>query len=143
MPLRRSAISVRPCGDPWGDTPSIRNRLFLGPYKAPKGTNTKVTSAKGHFCADPTLRGFHRLLAEPPTTRAEGEGFRFCERIDRYITVVVMFVFLPVLLFVIMFVFYSSSCLGTSPKYTYLRVSRVVLIWHITVHHSMLEHIMA
>ena len=26
----------------------------MGPCKAPKGTNTKVTSAEGHFCAYPT-----------------------------------------------------------------------------------------
>ena len=42
---------------PLGDTPSIRNKIFLGPYKAPKGTNTKATSAKGHFCAYPTWSG--------------------------------------------------------------------------------------
>ena len=26
----------------------------MGPGKAPEGTNTKVTSAKGHFCAYPS-----------------------------------------------------------------------------------------
>ena len=39
---------------PLGDTSSVRNKLILGPYKATKGTNTKVTSAQGHFCAHPT-----------------------------------------------------------------------------------------
>ena len=48
-PLRRSALSVCPCGDAWGASPPIRNRLSLGPRKAPKGT--KVTSAKCHLCA--------------------------------------------------------------------------------------------
>ena len=38
-----------------GDTPPIRNRTFLGPKKAPEGTNTKVTSARGPFCAYPTF----------------------------------------------------------------------------------------
>ena len=47
-----------------GDTPSIRNKRFAGLCKAPKGTNTKVTSAKGHFCAYPIyarLRALGRL----------------------------------------------------------------------------------
>ena len=34
-------------------TPPIRNDIFLGPDKAPKGTDTKVTSAKDLFCALP------------------------------------------------------------------------------------------
>ena len=38
---------------PLGHTPPFRNQLFMGPCKAPKGTDTKVTSAKGHFCAYP------------------------------------------------------------------------------------------
>ena len=38
-----------------GDTPPIRNKLFSVPCKAPEGTNTQVASAKGHFCAYPTL----------------------------------------------------------------------------------------
>ena len=43
---------------PLGDTPPIRNDLFMSPYQAPEGTNTKVTSAKGRFCAYPdTLHG--------------------------------------------------------------------------------------
>ena len=55
---RRSALSVCPCGCPLGDTPSIINSIiFLGPYEAPKGTNTKVTSAKGHLCAYPKRYG--------------------------------------------------------------------------------------
>ena len=29
-------------------------------YRAPKGTNTKVTSAKGHFCAHPRNLGAWR-----------------------------------------------------------------------------------
>ena len=40
-----------PVGAPWGTPPPIRNEMLLGPYKASKGTITKVTSAKGHFCA--------------------------------------------------------------------------------------------
>ena len=46
------------CLSPWGplgDTPPVRNKLFLGSCKAPKGTNTKATSAKGHFCDYPTV----------------------------------------------------------------------------------------
>ena len=43
-----------------GDTPPRRNRLFLGPYKALEGTNTKVTSVKGPFCAYPNYT--HRRL---------------------------------------------------------------------------------
>ena len=38
---------------PLGDTPLSRNDIRMGPFKAPKGTNTNVTSAKGHFCAYP------------------------------------------------------------------------------------------
>ena len=41
-----------PVGTPGGHPP-MRNKRFLGPYKAPKGTDTKVTSAKGRFCAYP------------------------------------------------------------------------------------------
>ena len=40
---------------PLGDTPPIRNKTLMGPCKAPEGTNTKVTLAKGHFCAYPML----------------------------------------------------------------------------------------
>ena len=32
------------------------NKTLLGACKAPKGTNTKVTSAKGHFCAYPNYK---------------------------------------------------------------------------------------
>ena len=52
MPLRRSALSVCPC-EPLGDTPPTRSRKFAGPCKAPKGINTQVTSAQGHFRAYP------------------------------------------------------------------------------------------
>ena len=38
-----------------GGHPPIRNKVFMGPCKASKGTNTKVTSAKGHFCAYPII----------------------------------------------------------------------------------------
>ena len=44
---------------PLGDTPPIRNRIFLGPCTAPNGTNTKVTSAKGQFCAHPNTWSVH------------------------------------------------------------------------------------
>ena len=54
MPLRRSALGVCPCGDPWGDAPLSRSKAPQSPYEAPEGTDTKVTSAKGHFCARPT-----------------------------------------------------------------------------------------
>ena len=43
----------------WGpleDTPPIRNKIFMGPRKAPKGTDTKGTSPQGHFCASLTYR---------------------------------------------------------------------------------------
>ena len=63
VPLRRSALSVCPCGGPLGDTPPIkRNVFFLGPCKASKGTNTKVTSAKGHFCAYPSYCSLRRSV---------------------------------------------------------------------------------
>ena len=39
---------------PLGDTSPIRNKTLMCSYKDPKGTNTKVTSAKGHFCASHT-----------------------------------------------------------------------------------------
>ena len=42
-----------PLWGPLGDTPTLREQPILVPYKAPKGTNTEVTSAKGHFCAYP------------------------------------------------------------------------------------------
>ena len=48
---------IRPsCLSLWGplrDTPSNRQKLCMAPCKAPKGTNTKVASAKGHFWAYP------------------------------------------------------------------------------------------
>jgi len=37
------------------DTPPIINKLFMHPCKVGKGTNIQVISAKGHFCAYPTL----------------------------------------------------------------------------------------
>ena len=55
MPLRRGALSVCPCGDPWGTPLQVEINYFMGPCNAPKGTNPKVTSAKGHFCAYPKL----------------------------------------------------------------------------------------
>ena len=39
---------------PVGTPGAHPNETLLGPNKAPKGTNTKVTSAKGHFSACPT-----------------------------------------------------------------------------------------
>ena len=64
---------------PLGDTPPLRNRLFLGPYTAPNWTNTKVTSAKAHFYAHPRdvlgrapqNRGRRGL---PPLRRLPGAG---------------------------------------------------------------------
>ena len=53
-PLRRSALSGCPCGDPWGRPLQEEMGYSWAPVKPPKGTNTKVTSAKGHFCAYPT-----------------------------------------------------------------------------------------
>ena len=44
--------SCLPLWGPLGNSPPIRNKTFLGPCKAP-GANTKVTSARGHFCAYP------------------------------------------------------------------------------------------
>ena len=35
---------------PLGDIPPSGNKPFMGPCEEPKGTNTKVTSAKGHSC---------------------------------------------------------------------------------------------
>ena len=49
-PREKCPLCVSPWG-PLGDTPRVRNETFLGPYRAPEGTNTKVTSAKGYFCA--------------------------------------------------------------------------------------------
>ena len=34
--------------------PPTRNKTLPSPHKAPKGTDTEVTSAKGRFCAYPT-----------------------------------------------------------------------------------------
>ena len=42
---------------PLVDTPPLRNKQFMGPCKAQKGTDTKVASAKGHFCASPNILG--------------------------------------------------------------------------------------
>ena len=39
---------------PLGHTPPSINKTLLGPYQALQGTNTQVTSTKGHFCAYPT-----------------------------------------------------------------------------------------
>ena len=57
-PLRRGALSACPHGDPLGDIPPSRNKLFLGPCEAPNGTNTQVTSAKGHVRAYPRSFSF-------------------------------------------------------------------------------------
>ena len=42
-----------PVGTPGGHPPIriFRNKTLMDPCKDPEGTNTKVTSAKGHFCA--------------------------------------------------------------------------------------------
>ena len=51
---RRLAKARNSHGDSNARTCRVRRVLiFLGPCKNPKGTNTKVTSAKGHFCAYP------------------------------------------------------------------------------------------
>ena len=50
---------------PLGDTQTIRNKMFIGPCKAPEGTNTKVTSAKGHFCAYPTTDALRQPADTP------------------------------------------------------------------------------
>ena len=62
-PPRRSARSVCPCGDPWGTPLQVQTNHSWAPRKAPEGTNAKVTSANGHFCAYPTHIGVSRVLA--------------------------------------------------------------------------------
>ena len=52
-PSSRSG-TVCPFGDPWGTSLPLETRQSWAPLKTPEGTNTKVTSAKGHFCAYPT-----------------------------------------------------------------------------------------
>ena len=54
---------------PLGDTPPTRNQTVMGPWKAPEGTNTKVTSAKGHFCAYPNPYEEFTRLAETMLAR--------------------------------------------------------------------------
>ena len=44
-------VYVCPWGDPWGTLLQLETSYSWAPYKDPKGTNSKVTSAKGHFCA--------------------------------------------------------------------------------------------
>ena len=65
---------------PLGDTPPIRNKRFMGPCKALKGTDTKVTSAQGHFYAYPIRASAFRegirkgLLAnQAPASVAKGQ----------------------------------------------------------------------
>ena len=58
---------------PLGDTPPIRNNMFLGPCEAPEVTNTKVTSAKAPFRAYPSgdqmrTRRMHRFLPFAPVS---------------------------------------------------------------------------
>ena len=63
---------------PLGDTPPIRNKTLMGPCEAPKGTNTKVTSAKGPFGAYPTavvgLASEEQDLALALWQRAQRQG---------------------------------------------------------------------
>ena len=41
-----------PAGNPWGTPLQFEIKLCMGPYRGPlRRTNTKVTSAKGHFRA--------------------------------------------------------------------------------------------
>ena len=54
---RRGALSVRPCGDPWGTPLRLERRHSWALIKPPRGPNTKITSAKGHFCACPNNSG--------------------------------------------------------------------------------------
>ena len=56
-----------PVGTPRGAPLQLKNKTFMGPCEAHEGTNTKVTSAKGHFCAYPTNKwgstvGFQEFL---------------------------------------------------------------------------------
>ena len=75
----RSALQEKcpECLSRWGalgDTPQIRNEMFAGPYKDPKGTRTKVTSAKGPFCAYPNPLA----IFQPPLKYLGGRFWLFC-----------------------------------------------------------------
>ena len=53
-PKEKCPKRLSPWG-PLGDTHPLRNKIFLRPCKARKGTNKKSTSAKGHSCAYPSM----------------------------------------------------------------------------------------
>ena len=86
VPLRRSALSVLPLrrsGDPRGTLlrlPIIKT--CMGSCEAPEGTNTKVTSAKGHLCAYLSTFGSVRIFfgsmgkLASPCSAAPGAGRR-------------------------------------------------------------------
>ena len=46
----------------------------MGPCEAPEGTNTKVTSAKGHFCAYPTTALQNGRRAAPRHVHSQHDG---------------------------------------------------------------------
>ena len=71
VPLRRSALSACPCGDPWGTLLQLEVSYSWAPYQAPKGTNTKVTSAKGHFCGLPECRLTTRSFTSTSTQQTQ------------------------------------------------------------------------
>ena len=62
MPLRSSSLSVCPCGDPWGTLLQAERTYSWAPVKP-----TKVTSAKGRFCAYPTSDRWTGIPVRSPT----------------------------------------------------------------------------
>ena len=64
VPLRRSALSVCPCGDLWGTPLQLEISYSRAPTKPPQGRNTEVTSAKGRSCACPNYTEPHSTFSE-------------------------------------------------------------------------------
>ena len=81
-PLGEVRLVVVPVGTPGGHSSNQTIIIFLGPYKAPKGTNTEVTSAKGPCSAYP-IRGTNKKPNRSGWTepnRTEPVKGHFCAR---------------------------------------------------------------
>ena len=55
VPKEKCPLVFVPVGTPGGTPPPVRSKTPPGPHPACYGTNTEVTSAKGHFRAYPTI----------------------------------------------------------------------------------------
>ena len=54
---KRGALSICPCGDPWGTPLQLEISYSWSPIKPPRGQTLRSPRPKVHFCAYPTPAG--------------------------------------------------------------------------------------